>query len=914
MTMPKPSKKKKASSKSQKAARKAKMEHRKQRAIGFTIAPAQAQVEHITKFTMVPGDRVWFYDEETLDNHNPNTYRGILQSFGDGDIDGRFCQIQPLSNYLRGEPSVILVRDTYIYRDLDAWTTRYQVGEDVICKTHLGWLPAKIKHLWPIWEVEQVGESMPCYSVECFQTNGDPFLQTILLDDNSCITKRPEQFRFAVGNLVTFDRKKAVPLAEYESRTGWATGVVVERDLLGLNETYAVYKCISESDVGLPQVYYITKDIDECIGTKDKSKGLERFLESIEQGCSYDHLDFLEKQYDLDLSNDAELILERALNNGSFETLRWLDEKLQVDPQIDNLFQQMATSPNAERFFSEQNTYMSKSGVPLDEWTWDDIDFIQELMATENLKAMDAVFSLKNSLFWTIVSKLSSLELLPNENNTIASLMVNEALASAMINSQVCELKNIDSNTIENKMLWKNQMAPLTYSQQCEINNIDSDMSESDIQNLPENADIKFIRFVREWGFHGGMPSMPTIMVDLARNGLAELFKLFYRADQSVVGSNENQNDGENIMAAILKGNLPKCRPDYRPKLRSYLYLLKYLALGPGITDFDYFVKFLEQKCKDEDDANIVQEMYKHELDLIAYLHLLKNVALSELDIPDFDSFADFLEAESKDEENGRGIQDMCKYQMDRILDDRTSSGRETIIDFLVNEQGWAPPNMFDLIRMRQGGIFQWLLTTSAKKLDHYALHEMDLYSQTAECLEFLGDKPMPKTCSLGTFLAFACVEFDSFRILAWLVEEQQIDISEDINGFNLLHACAYFGRMEMVVWLRTRPEWGEFLESVATREGFEQNSAAHIATKRGYTVISELLLELGCSHVAIVNGKLETIKDIAAASAHEYVREWGKDRAHHFELEKTYKKFSKVLRDAGASNNQSAMTQEMST
>ncbi len=885
--MPKPNKKKNGSSKS-KAAYKAKMEDRKQQAIGYTIAPAQAQVEQITKFTILPGDRVWFYHEETLNRDNPNTYRGILQSFGDGDIDGRFCQIHPLSNYVRGDPSVVVVRDTHIYRDLDAWTTRYRVGDDIVCKTHLGWLPAKIKHLWPIWQVDQVGENMPCYSVECFPTHGNLFLQTIVRDDDSCLTRWHRNFRFKVGNLVTFDREQALPLAEYTPSNRWATGVVVERDVLGLNEVYAVYKCVSESDVGLPQVYYITKDVDECIATADKSKGLERFMECIDQGCSYEHLEFLVKHYDLDLPKEAQVILELALRSGSFVTLRWLDEHLQVDSKIDNLFLQMASFPEALRFFSEQSAYVENSNIPLDEWNWDNVDFVQELVASQNLPAMTVVLSLKNSLFWTIASKLEkvvSQETAPNESNTIASLMWNEALNNATLYLQVCEINNIGSNTAENEKLWKIRMDPLA----------------------PGNEDVKFIRFVREWGFHGGMPS---IMTTLAKHGFAKLFKALYRADKSVIGSNENQSDveeTENLMDVVLKGNLSRSTTnsravENRPKLRSYLYLLKYLALGPGITDFDSFAKFLEEKCKDQDDADIVQEMYKHELNIIAYLHLLKNMALSGPEIEDFDSFVDFLKAESKDEENGRGIQDVCKFQMNRMLpDDSTSSGRASILDFLVREQGWPPPNMLDVIRMREGGIFQWILTNSTKNLHHPALYEPDLYSPVADALTFLGEQALPRTCSLGTFLAFACVECDSFQILAWLVEKQQVNISEDMNGFNILHGCAYFGRMEMIVWLRTRPEWDELLESVATREGFEQNNAAHIATKRGYTMISELLLELGCSHIAIVNGKLETIKDIAATSKHEYVREWGKERAHHFELEKIYKKFLKVLRDAGA-------------
>ena len=245
-------------------------------------------------FTLVPGDRVWFFDDATRDEDDPCTYRGILRSITKNGL----CEIQPISNYLKQDPTTLRIRQSDVYRDLDRWTTRFGVGDQVVCMTGgKGWIAGTITHLWPIWDIKQddIDFYMPCYKL-ISSVDGGKFV--VMADTDYHVTKRPLTFRFQLGDSVVFDTKKARCFSKCPSYSGWIMGVVVEVDVLSLRDGYAVYKCATEVDNAKAQeFYYIAKDVDEYIGKADIGKARDRFLESIEQGCSFAHLDFWRKGF-----------------------------------------------------------------------------------------------------------------------------------------------------------------------------------------------------------------------------------------------------------------------------------------------------------------------------------------------------------------------------------------------------------------------------------------------------------------------------------------------------------------------------------------------------------------------------------------------------------------------------------------
>jgi hypothetical protein len=108
--MGKQSKKKKASSRKDKAAYKEKIQERRERAYESAIAQVNPSTEEgsVEWYTLIPGDRVWFFDDYTRDESDPHTYRGILRAIGgdrgNGDV---VCLVQPISNYLNEDPTTL---------------------------------------------------------------------------------------------------------------------------------------------------------------------------------------------------------------------------------------------------------------------------------------------------------------------------------------------------------------------------------------------------------------------------------------------------------------------------------------------------------------------------------------------------------------------------------------------------------------------------------------------------------------------------------------------------------------------------------------------------------------------------------------------------------------------------------------
>jgi len=872
--MGKQRKKKKTSSKKVKAARKAEIQERRERALEWSETQEyKSGVQNLSaRVTSLPGDRVWFYDKvnEALsvrDEKDPNTYRGILRSKGERDsvYDFCICQVQPLSNYLNGDPSTLSIPESNILRDHDLLTTQYKVGDEVVCDSNsdMGWLPATITHLWPIWKIKKTQHHMPCYELMCHPSkaglNASSFPVVVYHDDDDYIQKRPVKFRFKVGDKVVFDPDKAASFRPPVK--GWISGEVVEVDVLKDVNDYFSYECATKSN----GMYLIWKDDDEHIGTADKNKVRDRFLDSIEQGCSFSHLDFLVQSFGIDLSPIFDLVLERALQYGSFEALHWLEERMELSLKShrftdgSTILHRMAASPHAERFFSGLAAYSgSEELFDLSEAVVVKINgksqnWLQRLMLSGNLRAMEVVLSLDGKLFWKYGIGLrykNSEQKYDCGKNNVASLILEEYLIHYTLNRQKGFLEYICGTEQEQDLHERPFMKPL----------------------FKKGFGVwKFIRFIRQWeDKFESYTSIASIMKNIGGHGFANLFSLFFKVDNSVVDMGSEE---------------------------VYFY--------PGVTHNEFVQPELREKSDRFDSERVLNimtvvvngdERLRPDMSKVSperdWYWVIKNTPIT-----DFDSLIAYFEQERKDcEKNTYGVYEeerRYKYQLELLQDDNTVPGRLLILESLINGEGWSPPSILDPIRMRQGGIFEFLIRLSSTKLDESALLHRDLTSPLARRLKFLDGRRVPKACSVGCFLAFACVEMDSLRILVYLVEEKNVTITDFVLGFNLLHLCAYFGRVEIIVWLHTRPEWGEMLHDLASRRGFEQNTAAHVAVQQGHTIVADLLLKLGCS---AVDGNKKSINAIATASSYEHVREWRREKAFPFRLQEKVERLLKLL------------------
>jgi hypothetical protein len=237
--------------------------------------------------------------------------------------------------------------------------------------------------------------------------------------------------------------------------------------------------------------------------------------------------------------------------------------------------------------------------------------------------------------------------------------------------------------------------------------------------------------------------------------------------------------------------------------------------------------------------------------------------------------------------ESGHGdyiSKQIYNYQIALLQDSPSPPGRIQILDFLVNEQKRRPPNAVDPIRMRQCGVLRWMVEESLVKLDSKAAVDANINCPKTRKLAVLGGGPLAKSVSTGTFLCFVCVEYDSIHALTWLVEDRSTPITDMVNGFNLLHVCAFFGRLEIMLWLFMRPEWKTLSSGFSTRKEFEMGSAVNIAIIRGHTHTADLLFTLGCSSQ---DGNGRSPDYFALTSSHAFVRAWGAEKAKPLRLEK---------------------------
>ena len=141
----------------------------------------------------------------------------------------------------------------------------------------------------------------------------------MLKDDDIIVKKHETIFRFAVGQDVLFDPRKAIPVspgrATWESISSWLPGRVTAVDIIG-ERLYFPYKCsfVQEGNV---QACFIFRDTDEFIANKHASPR-ERLFEAITQDCSPKHLTHLVKSYNIDVSMFVGMAVDAAMKEASY--------------------------------------------------------------------------------------------------------------------------------------------------------------------------------------------------------------------------------------------------------------------------------------------------------------------------------------------------------------------------------------------------------------------------------------------------------------------------------------------------------------------------------------------------------------------------------------------------------------------
>jgi hypothetical protein len=84
-------------------------------------------------------------------------------------------------------------------------------------------------------------------------------------------------------------------------------------------------------------------------------------------------------------------------------------------------------------------------------------------------------------------------------------------------------------------------------------------------------------------------------------------------------------------------------------------------------------------------------------------------------------------------------------------------------------------------------------------------------------------------------FLLLASIEFDDLQTAQWLVEECGTRAAEvRCNGWNIMHACAHYGRTEIALWFLSGFVGTLFHES-CSRKPADKLFVVHLAVQRGF-------------------------------------------------------------------------------
>ena len=156
-------------------------------------------------------------------------------------------------------------------------------------------------------------------------------------------------------------------------------------------------------------------------------------------------------------------------------------------------------------------------------------------------------------------------------------------------------------------------------------------------------------------------------------------------------------------------------------------------------------------------------------------------------------------------------------------------------------------------------------------------------------------------------------IEYDDLQTLQWLCESYETT-SDTCDGWNLLHFSAYTGRVEIVAWLYTQPEWQALVTTVSKRKPFQYAYAVHLAASQGHIFLADMLLALKYHfesgkepvypvHINLLSIQIKDTKGklpefYAKKSPHDFVQDWAAKRNKPCALEKDIKKLLQLVNE----------------
>lgn len=831
------------------------------------------------------GDRVWFVAGPS------NWRRGVVKEVVDplndsldplDSLDERYI-IVPVDASDR-EVEYKVARPC-TKRDHFEWALRFDVDDEVVCYDGQEgiWVPATVKKLWPTYQYERLYECLVDKRRREDLPGGYRRDNVYIgADTDDFIVKRPASFRFSVGEKVVFNVDKVELVKRPPRGKQWISGTVDCVDCVGGEEYYVVYECKFIMERGKVQRCSILHDDDEHIASSE-AYPRQRLFDAIEQGCSRDHIHYLITEFGLDVSAFKDLVIEKAINNGCYGALQWLDEEAEVDLEkiIDvdgnGLLHQIVKGPCAFRFFqaiafdagSSENdnprvfAHASFSFLLRQRNKKGEL-FLQTLVRDKNVKALSLIFSPAKSIAWELSSSFCFIKPKKTDDLSMPSLLRQTSDEKGRNIRDIAESSQYHMlvRMIEEFSSW--QMLHETYSN-CQYGFVDRELSSALAIFGPEPRDSvaqRLIRFCRTFR-KASIESLITGVVTFGKHHLHEVLMWLTAADASIISdfcwfgrTTTNQNEFVQVELFDMDFNGDGGPSEDLDLMSATAHGSPYL-LTLGSDNQCETTSALESY--DELLGRFVGKKDEHSL-----VSFLKNVKGRNLDY--------YLEQ-------------LVAYKLRLLQDDDDLDVRLKAIDFLMSNCGLSPPNAVDLIRWRQCGVLRWLVEKAFIDLSGLANEEEQILCR-CKSVTFVGDKKSAQRLKTGEFLLFAAIEFDDLQTVQWLIAMQDVELQNTTcKGWNALHACAYYGRTEISHWLLSHCSAAKpLLTTLCRRKPWESMYAAHLAVMQGFVFLADLLLREGCP---VIDAAGKSIDKLALRSKYVFVKKWGEAKTKPLKLQK---------------------------
>ena len=761
-----------------------------------------------------------------------------------------------------------------LHDDVLPLTLRFEEGDRVACNTgESGWEAATIRKLHAVWK-----RNSAYLCDKAFPVDDDDIYIAVPEDNDDCIRRRQDHttLRFQKSDQVLFDSSRAFGFARPRNPP-WVEGRVIDVDLVR-PQVYAVYE-VAYQERGRRHTCFILQDDDQHV-TSATRKPRDRFLDAIAQDCAYDHFENLVLSFGLDMLPIQDLVLEQSLEHACYGSLLWLQEHAHLDlhricfeESGRGLASRVSRSTKAERYFRKIS---SLSLTPYHEIPKKYIEFeFQVYRYTNREKGIALLVSLLKDLVDQQQFRLLALICCPVQGFAWELRFIPEELLLKLRDS--CRIKGQHecANLIESVVKFKHSLRLANSLLEDYVHSgpsVKDSVAAQLCSNIPgvrqgtviARAKV-VIRFCRRWAGYFKFGCHKDMGIQwLCQYGRLDSVRLFLAADPLLASDDKvscrtflTTDRGEYLQ--------PELKTGLSEETLGHLHLVDAVAHGDGIVS------------RRPDNSTQFPERAK------MYLYYLE-VYLNTESGPESQPIQDFLAKFIKDGEfTPHDYNVLVKYRLWLQSDDEGLTARLGVLDFLVKEKGMDPPSALDAVRWRRCGVLRWLV--DEKLVDLQSPATLNISAKDAKTLQVLDKHLIPSTMQLGELLCFCCIEFDDLQSLEWLVTEKGIEIEKfSLYGWNVGHACAFFGRSEVAVWLWKLGRLGWDLVMVPCDRKPNQNAyAVQIAVEKGFIFVADVLLKAG-SPVKDKCGR--DIVHYAERSGHKFVLEYVQSLKNPLELE----------------------------